>query len=434
MRWTAPPWVIYSTLINKCKETSIIMNESALIEGIKSVGKGQRGSKSCTPELVDAICTELQVEPGPIPKAFFFTSLFLKGVSEDEERLLTLLPEGAFKDPQILINSLCGSLPEQINSFCIDLLNKKLFTRQQSHELGKFLFADSPIAAEDPARALVTAVLRMRYSEAPEYAGFIDAIQENKSDAFTNLVSDKQTIQIADPFDGVERSQIVTPLIANSLSSKGYNVMTMVGRNSGPKDGINLAELASTLEAPFIKSSKDLLEGGGTYGSYLHQKDYSDSLNHWVDIRRQIVKRPFVATLEKAINPVGADIFIGSAFHLNFTEKLVDLAEELNWSKAIVMFKSCEGTTGLSLARKNSCYTTKRNDDGSYTRKVIHFDPADYGFEKQKEVKFEGLTVEENAELIRNYLETGKSGNQNFDDRAKFTLSAYDEVFKYLGS
>ena len=73
-------------------------------------------------------------------------------------------------------------------------------------------------------------------------------------------------IQIAEPFDGVDHSYLNTSLLADDLAKKNYRVVSLVGRNSGPKYGNNLLDLAVVLlyinmKDPCIKRDESLLNG-----------------------------------------------------------------------------------------------------------------------------------------------------------------------------
>ena len=52
------------------------------------------------------------------------------------------------------------------------------------------------------------------------------------------------------------------------------------------------------------------------YGWVLDQKALSSALDRWVDRRRVLLKRPFLATLEKVLNPCRAKILVTSVFIL----------------------------------------------------------------------------------------------------------------------
>ncbi len=65
--------------------------------------------------------------------------------------------------------------------------------------------------------------------------------------------------QLAEPFDGMDRGELLTPLLAQHLQKK-FNVVAVsqCGRNSGPKYGQNLLDIATSmtsLSTPFVHSN-----------------------------------------------------------------------------------------------------------------------------------------------------------------------------------
>lgn len=64
---------------------------------------------------------------------------------------------------------------------------------------------------------------------------------------------------MAEPFDGMNRGELLTPLLAQHLQKK-FNVVAVsqCGRSSGPKYGQNLLDIATSmtsLSTPFVHSN-----------------------------------------------------------------------------------------------------------------------------------------------------------------------------------
>lgn len=65
---------------------------------------------------------------------------------------------------------------------------------------------------------------------------------------------------MAEPFDGMERGELLTPLLAQHLQRK-FNVVAVsqCGRSSGPKYGQNLLDIANNMNAlstPFVHNNE----------------------------------------------------------------------------------------------------------------------------------------------------------------------------------
>ncbi len=407
------------------------MHTNAIADGIRAVGTGKQGSKSCPPELARAITDDLKSgNIGPIPRAAFFGALMIKGVSPDEKILGNALAPGALENPAILALDLCKDAPAWMIELCAHLLRGGTFDRSTARRVGSFLFSQEP---NDATRALVASVMRVRYSDPEEYAGILDAIHSVVEKPFqTPPPAGAPVLQLAEPFDGVERCHLLTPLIARFFRDQGLRVVNLVGRSAGPKFGMNLQDLYRELQAPALSGNSQLGDASPEFGWVAHQVDLARPLDRWVEIRHQTIKRPFLATLEKYVNPFGSQVFVGSAFHHTFTEKMVEIAEAAEFPASIVMFKSVEGTLGLSLGRATQVMISRRKPDGTYARGDFEALPDHYGFERMADQKGIEVSARENARLVRNWIANGQTDNPWFNARASYSLAVYADAWNRL--
>ena len=397
----------------------------AIVEGLGFVGTGKKGSDTCPPEVITKVLAEAeQIAPPMNTLGAFFGGLWMKGVAPQEKAFEKLLSEGALSGTSQLLSHFSQGVPESVVVMAETLLEGKILTRSQAQQIGEFLFAHTP---GDAMRTLIATVLRVRYANPQEYAGLLDVLEAQYPESFQAPVPEGPPIlQLADPFDGVERSFILTPLLMKELSAKGYRVVAHCGRNPGPKNGHNLLDLANALpDSRFLTGNSQLAEEN-PQGWFLRQQDVSPALDRWVEIRHQIKKRPSLATLEKYLSPFKAQVFVGSAFHHNFGEKMIEIAEELEFPAALVTFKTIEGSLGMSLARAARVYGTKKQANGSYERFTLEVHPTELGLQVQGDQKDQGTNLADNQKLVNAYLETGSSGNQYFDDRIRMTLGVFD--------
>jgi len=407
--------------------------EPAIVRGIKTVGVGKRGSKPLDPQLAAELLADLQ--DGKVSAAAqgaFFAGLSLKGVAESEMLLARTLPAGILTDPRQLAEHLTQEAPAHIRDICIQLLEKKELSYEQSRRLGEFLFSDLP---GDSIRGLVASALRVRYETADEYHGLWESMQATISPAFRQPVPEGQPIiQIAEPFDGVDHSFLLTPLIANHLQTLPYRVIHMAGRNSGPKLGINLLELARELKMEFAESNSEVKGDCPAFGWCISQEKLTPAVDRWVEIRRQTVKRPFLATLEKFLNPAKAEILITSAFHPNYGEKMLTIAERAGFPTAIVVSNGLEGTLAFCLNRPAKILCSARAGKGGFHRAEISISPkavdnslADYLREEPV-----APTLTRNAELVREFASMGKTDDPLFDKRVSVTQAGIDQAIEWV--
>lgn len=400
------------------------VNEPAINRGIKTVGVGKKGSKPLSAELAREILTDLQTgRVTPAAKGAFFAGLLNKGFEPQEEILR--------KSPQDLIGDIASDTPEFIRWVCLQLLAGNTLDTQTAYELGKFLFSDEP---GDGARGLIANFLRVRYETPDEYHGIWQAMQETISPAFQGPTpAGEPVIQLAEPFDGNDHSYLVTPLVAQYVQGLGYRVIHMVGRNSGPKLVLNLFDVAGQLPVTYARGNQDLAGPKPAWGWFMDQKDISPAMDRWVDIRRQIIKRPFLSTLEKFVKPVSAHIMVSSAFHPPYGEKMITIAERAGFPAAIIIRNGIEGSMAFPLKRPAKILLSARQKDGQYRRHELEFDAEAFlGQAPAIEETREQMTVKENAALIQDYTGKGATSDQWFDLRVKATCEGLRQGLQWL--
>lgn len=406
--------------------------ETPIVRGIKTVGIGKKGSRPLESELIEEILADLAHDRiSAIQRAAFFAALFAKGITPEEKRLEKAFQPGVFNQPYQLARELTIDAPEFVREICAEILSGKTLSRETAYRVGKFLFSDEP---GDNARAFFASYLRVRYETPDEYEGLLLAMEETLEKPFCQHVPPGDPIiQLAEPFDGVDQSYLITPLIADYIQTLGYRVVNLVGRNSGPKLVNNLFDLAKALKAQFALSNHDLGQSKPNFGWFIHQGDLSKAIDRWVEIRHQIKKRPFLATLERFINPAKAYIHVASAFHPPYTEKMVTICERAGFPGAIIVRNGIEGTLATYLNRTLKIMCTAKRCNGEYERHEFDFEPQKIlGYEIKVDEKVFAPSLEENVRLIRNYKTQGASGNNQFDERVNITCFALKTTIDWL--
>jgi anthranilate phosphoribosyltransferase len=283
---------------------------------------------------------------------------------------------------------------------------------------------------------LTASVLRVRYETPEEYSGFLESMQARLNPSFQEPVPEGNPIvQIAEPFDGVDHSYLLTPLLAQTLRQRGYRVVHLVGRNSGPKFGNNLLDIAQGLQLPFARQNSQLQGPGPLMGWYIQQKDIAPAVDRWVELRRAIIKRPFFATLEKFLNPARARIIITSAFHPPYGEKMTTIAERARFPASIVVRNGLEGTLAFPLKRPVKILCSVRQKEGGFIREELTFDPEQYlGMTVAVEEKLTSPSLTENIRLIAQYADHRETDNPLFNLRVKATAAGILQAMEWVES
>ena len=401
---------------------SIVLDpqEPAINRGIKTVGVGKRGSKSLTPELANEILEDLKSNKvSAVAKGAFFAGLLSKGVEPAEEILVD--------DSQKLIDTIAADAPEFVRWICGKLLSGDTLDKHTAYDLGRFLFSSEP---GDGARGLIASFLRVRYETNEEYEGLLQALHETIIPSFTSdIPQGDPIIQLAEPFDGVDHSYMITPLIGSYLQGLGYRAVHMVGKNSGPKWEMNLWDIADALDQPPMKEAGDLASVKPCFGWFCYENSISDAFERWHIIRRQTIKRPFMSTIERFINPFKAGFIIASAFHPPYGEKMMSIAERAGFKGIVIVRNGMEGTMAFPLLRPVKLLLSARGQDGQYHRHEMTLDIVG-GVDIEQMV--EKPRAKDNARLIEDYLKKGSSGNQHFDLRVKITCEGLGQALQWL--
>lgn len=411
---------------------STISAQSAIAQGIKTIGIGKRGSKNLDLPLIAEIKKE--IHSNRIPKimlgAFYAALIIKKSTSAEKELLHHALGRKTYSDED-LIKLICKDAPRFIETICLELIQQKTLSLKQAKKMGDFLFSDQ---TGEGARGFIASILRVRYETPDEYAGLLQSMNQLfQFDIPSSWRKNECLIQIADPFDGVTRIHSVTPLIGAYFLNQNYDVVNMAGASSGPKYGNNLLQLCQSLSIPDIRQKTYVKDAQLTFGVCFDQTMAVPSLMQWVQRRRLIIKRPFLATLERFVNPFAADILIASAFHAPYGEKMLDIAERAGFPGIIIVRNGMEGTINFPLIRSAKVLCSARDQKGCYQRQEMEFNPIEILTHKlSMDEKQENPSLTENVQLIKTYIKERKTNSVCFDNRVKVTCHGLEKAVKWV--
>ncbi|QHT66940.1 anthranilate phosphoribosyltransferase [Rhodocytophaga rosea] len=408
------------------------LQENPLVQGIKVIGIGKHGSKPLPLPLLEEILGYLQTDAAiPIQKGAFFGALLAKGPTDEEKRLLYQVIGEENHTLESLYDQLCQDSPPEMKPVGVKLLSATTLTVAEAQQLGRYLFSEEP---GETFRGMAVSMLRIRYESDEEYEGLYKAILSTYTPGFQETFAGAKTIiQLAEPFDGVEHSYMITPLLAQAFQKMGYQVIVSTGRSSGPKLTLNALDIYQGLGGNFIQDNESLAETTPEYGRILDQAALSPALAQWVDRRRLILKRPFLATLEKVLNPCGAKILITSVFHITYMEKMIDLAAMAGFSGVIVLKRGLEGTLAPSIAKASGILCAVCQPDGTFITQTFDATNESFSsFRAETDEVVENLSAEDNIALIEKFTEKGFTGNGDFDLRVNLAIALYQKGLEWI--
>ncbi|WP_020605806.1 anthranilate phosphoribosyltransferase [Spirosoma spitsbergense] len=400
--------------------------------GIKHIGIGKYGSKPLTPELLTD-CRAALTDPTahPLQRGAFLGALLAKGMTPEEKTLEEVIGKGAFGHPTYFINKICPDLPVGLYPVAIKLVRGANLQVSEAEQLGDYLFGDGVC---ETFRGLAVSIMRVRHETNEEYHGLMRAAERTYSPGFGPIsCADRPLIQLADPFDGVEHSYLITPLLGQFFQKRGYGAISMVGRSGGPKFMLNALDLYMNLGCQFLQSNHELDTPLHSFGWVLDQKALSPALNRWVDRRTVIIKRPFLATLEKVLNPCHARILVTSVFHITYQMKMAELAMLAGFDGVIVLKRGLEGSLAPSTSRSSGVLCAVRTPKGHLFFQHFEGDaPAFSAFRTETESEIEQPQASDNARLVRKFMTDGHTENAEFDNRVRFAHALYGRGLDWI--
>ena len=400
--------------------------------GIKHIGIGKYGSKPLPPDLL-AECRQALADPDahPLQRGAFLGALLAKGPTPEEMALEAVIGREAFSHPTFFINKVCPDLPIGLHPIATKLVRGHHLQVSEAEQLGDYLFGPGEC---ETFRGLAASIMRVRHETNDEYHGLMRAAERTYAPGFGPITcAERPLVQLAEPFDGVENSYLITPLLAQFFQKRGDGAVSMVGRSGGPKNTLNALDLYMNIGCQFLQSNHELDTPLEKYGWVLDQKALSPALNAWVDRRRTIIKRPFLATLEKVLNPCHARILVTSVFHITYQMKMAELAMLAGFDAVIVLKRGQEGSLSPSTSRACGVLCAVRTPDGHLLFQQFEGDaPAFAPFRTETETEYDHPQALDNARLIRQFMADGVTSDADFDNRVRYAYALYGRGLDWI--
>jgi anthranilate phosphoribosyltransferase len=206
-------------------------------------------------------------------------------------------------------------------------------------------------------------------------------------------------IDICDSYDGANRTRIFSPFIAALLASCGYPAYLHGLDKVAPKQGVTAHQLLKYAGKNPLKSAdavKKDLENREVRWGYIDQQVFFPELHAMKNMRKEMVKRPFLATFEKLLQPfrsAGGNYIVTGYTHPHYKDELVAQLKHQGQCQAALVLKGAEGATQLSLGKDTVyvLYNGANVTDGT-------INPSLYGLQNLEAKQNKSLTAKESAE------------------------------------
>jgi anthranilate phosphoribosyltransferase len=221
--------------------------------------------------------------------------------------------------------------------------------------------------------------LRMKRETDDENKGLLEALREATLSVVTPI---PELAEIADPYDGFKRHIPTSTFLPPLLAECGLPTISHGCYRVGPKYGIThrqILESACIVVNLSPKEAAHRLANPNMGWAYLDQANFSPALHDLIPLRRLIVKRPSLATLEKLCGPIRSEganhLFIGYV-HPGY-EKQIPMAARHAGYRSCLTVRGIEGGVLLPMHRASEAMVyTHLGENRSIT-----FDPKEAGIE-----------------------------------------------------
>ncbi len=236
----------------------------------------------------------------------------------------------------------------------------KNLTEQEAQD-GLTLVLDGKVSVVRSGLFLIA--LRMKRETLEENIGFWKAL--NSSTHIQSIELDC-LLQVADAFDGFQRIPYfgfyTLPVLAEmGLPAYGHSCLPLP-----PKFGITFEDLLinhyGVPKNTSFEQRKILIEQNG-FG-YLSTQQSHPKLDSLQDLRKEIVKRPMLATFEKMLMPLKAktNFLATNYFHPGYEEPMLAVAQLSDFNRVIIG-NGMEGTTLYGIHKKAKLFIHSQEEE-----------------------------------------------------------------------
>ncbi len=193
--------------------------------------------------------------------------------------------------------------------------------------------------------AIFLIALRMKRETDEENKGVLQALRRA---THSETAPVPELVELSDPFDGFNRHLPSSPFLLPVLAASGLPAISHGCHQMGPKFGVTHHQILASAGVNVDLTPSQVasrLSDPNIGWAYMDQRISSPALHRLVELRKEIIKRPCLSTLEKLCCPVQAKqknhLFIGYV-HKDYLRLLPLLALHAGYDSALVI-KGVEG-------------------------------------------------------------------------------------------
>ncbi len=237
------------------------------------------------------------------------------------------------------------------------------------------------ILAQEPSETTLGAFWlanRWKRNTPEELAAFTDVMCER---SVQRGIPDCDPVDCGANYDGKHTSALLGVAAGITAAAAGVPVVTHSGDHvptqeaTAYKHVLDELGIRTDLEP---EESADMVDETG-FGFY-YQPNFNPGVTDLYERRAEMGVRTFVNTIETLANPAGADVHLGSFYHLAFAKRIVDTFGEMESQTLdrVIMFQGLEGYDDIRPGT-----TVVAEYDGDFTDYEI--ETAEYGMDFERE-------------------------------------------------
>ncbi len=217
----------------------------------------------------------------------------------------------------------------------------------------------------DPVQSAIFLIaLRMKRETMDENLGVHDAIIETTNSV---KISKETLINIADPYDGFSRNLPSSLFLLPIIAELGFPILSHGVLSVGPKYGCThnqtLKEIGYNTENS-LDEIAERLESNKIGWAYADQSIFNPKLFSLMSLRKKIIKRPVITTVEVLVKPICSkhDQFFTGFVHKPYPPIYLELSRNAEFASAAVV-RGTEGGIIPSLRQTGKVHFYKKVTD-----------------------------------------------------------------------
>ncbi len=195
--------------------------------------------------------------------------------------------------------------------------------------------------AVDPVRSAIFLIaLRMKRETREENRGILQAVLDDSERYVANV---DEILDIADPYDGYNRTIPASPFLAPVMAEFGLHSVSHGLDFVGPKYGITHRHVLQAAGLNVDLSPSDAIkriEDQNIGWAYIDQAKFAPNLHDLIDLRGRMIKRSVITTVEVLAKPISGKKrthFITGYVHKPYPPVYADLARLAGFDTAILI-------------------------------------------------------------------------------------------------